>query len=198
MTSVGLTGGIGSGKTTVGQMLVELGCRLIDSDTITHELLEGDPEIYDRVVGEFGAEILDADRRIDRRRLGSVVFAEGSRLKALTTILHPAILVRQKAFLLECQSENPNAIAIVDAALMVETGRYKNYDRLIVVTCTMEQQRDRLRNRGLSDDQINTRIRSQMPMEEKTRFADFVIDNSGSVDETHRQVGEVFKKLRKF
>ena len=81
---------------------------------------------------------------------------------------------------------------------MVETGRYKNYDRLIVVTCTMGQQRDRLRNRGLSDDQINTRIRSQMPMEEKARFADSIIDNSGSVDETRRQVEEVFKKLRQF
>ena len=198
MTSVGLTGGIGSGKTTVGQMLVELGCRLIDSDTITHELLESDPEIYDRVVGEFGPEILDADRRIDRRKLGAVVFADGSQREALTTILHPAILVRQKAFLGECQSEDPNAIAIVDAVLMVETGSYKNYDRLIVVTCTMEQQRDRLRNRGLSDGQIDARIRSQMPMEAKARFADFVIDNSGSVDETRRQVKDVLRKLRKF
>ncbi len=194
MRRVGLTGGIASGKTTVGAMFVDLGCRLIDSDRITHELLAAGP-VRDAVVREFGADILDASARIDRRRLGAVVFGDPARRKALTDILHPVIFQRQQAFLEACARDDPDGIAIVDAALMVETGNAKRFDTLIVVTCAPEVQRGRLRERGLSEADIDRRVAAQMPMEEKARHADFVIDNSGSISETRRRVEAVHAAL---
>jgi dephospho-CoA kinase len=195
VTSVGLTGSIGSGKTTVGAMFVELGCRLIDSDTITHELLSDDGGVCDAVVREFGAAVLGADRRIDRKKLGTIVFDDPVRRRALTDILHPVIFVRQQAFLDKCAQEDPACIAIVDAALMVETGNARRFDTLVVVICTEQQQRARLRGRGLSDEDITVRIAAQMSMNDKVKHADYVIDSSGTVGETRRQVEEVQAKL---
>ncbi len=195
MRRVGLTGGIASGKSTVGAMFVESGCRLIDSDRITHELLAEGP-VRDTVVREFGDEILDASARIDRRKLGAIVFDDPARRKALTDILHPVIVERQQAFLEDCARADPDGIAIVDAALMVETGNAKRFDTLIVVTCAPDIQRRRLRARRLSDADIAGRLAAQMPMEEKARHADFVIDNSGSVSETRRRVEAVHAALQ--
>ena len=197
MTRVGLTGGIGSGKTTVGAMFVDLGCRLIDSDRITHELLDGDGGVADAVVREFGPGVLDSDRRIDRKKLGAIVFDDPARRKALTDILHPVIFVRQQAFLERCSQEIPDGVAIVDAALMIETGNAGRFDAVVVVTCTPDQQRERLRARGLSDAGIDARVAAQMPMDEKATHADYVIDNSGSIEETRRQVEDVVAALRK-
>ena len=196
MIRVGLTGGIGSGKTTVGAILVELGCRLIDSDRIAHELLSGDGGVRDAVVREFGRGILDDGQRIDRGKLGAIVFDDPARRKVLTDILHPEIFLRQQAFLEQCAREDADCIAIVDAALMVETKNAKRCDTLIVVTCTMEQQRERLRARGLSEEEISARIGAQMAMDEKARYADFVIDNSGTIQQAHRRVEEVYAALR--
>ena len=196
MTRVGLTGGIGSGKTTVGAMFVELGCRLIDSDTITHELLSDDGGVCDAIVRRFGLEVLDPDRKLDRKKLGAIVFSDPERRKILTDILHPVIFVRQQAFLERCAQDDPDLVAIVDAALMVETGNARRFDKLVVVTCTKEQQRERLLARGLSTDEISARVRAQMSMSEKAAQADYVIDNSGSLPETLSQVKEVYAKLR--
>lgn len=196
MIRVGLTGGIGSGKTAVGAMFVELGCRLIDSDRITHELLSNDGGVCDAVVRKFGSDVLDDEKRIDRKKLGAIVFDDPSRRTALTDILHPVIFVRQQAFLEKCAREGADCIAIVDAALMVETGNAKRFDKLIVVTCTVEQQRERLRARGLSEEDASARIGAQMPMDEKARYADFVIDNSGTIEEARRRVEEVHAALR--
>ncbi len=197
MIRVGLTGGIGSGKTTVGAMFVELGCRLIDSDRVAHGLLSRDGGVRDAVVREFGRGILDYGQRIDRGKLGAIVFDDPARRKVLTDILHPEIFVRQQAFLEECAREDADCIAIVDAALMVETKNAKRFDTLIVVTCTMEQQRERLRARGLSEEQISARIGAQMAMDEKARYADFVIDNSGTIQQARRRVEEVYAALRR-
>lgn len=196
MTRVGLTGGIGSGKSTVGAMFVELGCHLIDSDRITHELLADDAGVLDAVVREFGPGVLDETKRIDRKKLGAIVFSDPARRTALTDILHPVIFVRQQAFLERCAREDPGGIAIVDAALMVETGNYKRFDKLIVVTCLPEQQRERLVQRRFSDEEIDARIAAQMSMEEKAGYADFVIDNSGTSEATRVQVGNVYRVLR--
>ena len=195
MISVGLTGGIGSGKTTVGAMFVELGCRLIDSDEITHELLSDDGGVCEAVVREFGTDVLGDDRRIDRKKLGAIVFDDPERRRALTDILHPVIFVRQQAFLEKCAQEDSGCIAIVDAALMVETGNARRFDKLVVVRCTEEQQIERLRERGLSDEDITARVAAQMSMDEKAGYADYVIDNSGTVEETLRQVEEIYARL---
>ena len=196
MLTVGLTGGIGCGKTTVGEMFVALGCRLIDSDQITHELFEPGQQVHESVVREFGEAIVDDSGRIDRSRLAAIVFSGPSQREKLNSLVHPAIKDRQDAFLENVRREDPDAIAIVDAALMVETGSYSRYDRLVVVTCRPEQQRSRLKGRpGLTSESIEARIESQMPLVEKAGHADFVVDNSGLREETQRCVEEIHREL---
>ena len=197
MVQVGLTGGISTGKTTVGAMFVELGCRLIDSDRITHELFEPGGAVHQAVVAEFGPRIQSPDGRIDRSRLGEIVFNDPARRQKLNQLVHPAVIERQKEFLKSVEAEDAEGVAIVDAALMIEVGTYKNYDKVVVVVCSPEQQRSRLEERaGLSDKEIDKRIQSQMPLEEKVQYADFVIDNSGSLEETRLQVVSTYEKLR--
>ena len=197
MLRVGLTGGIATGKSTVGAMFVRFGCHLIDSDQITHSLFEPGHSVYKAVVSAFGGHILAPDGTIDRRILGGIVFNEPRARARLNSLVHPAVIQRQQEWLKEMESQDPEAIAIVDAALMIEVGTYKNYDKIIVVTCNPETQKERLRARtSLSEDQIEARIRSQMPMEEKVKYADFVIDSSGSMRATQERVEEVYRQLR--
>ncbi len=196
MLTVGLTGGIGCGKTTVGEMFVALGCRVIDSDQITHELLEPGQPVHEAVVREFGAEIVHDSGRIDRSKLAAIVFSQPSRREKLNSLVHPAVQERQDRFLENVRREDPDTVAIVDAALMVETGSYKRYDRLIVVTCRPGQQRSRLEGRpGSTPESIEARIQSQMPLAEKAGHADFVVDNSGSLEDTERRVEEIYREL---
>jgi dephospho-CoA kinase len=198
MLRVGLTGGIATGKSTVGQMFVELGCHLINSDRIAHELFEPGQAVHNAVVQEFGARILAPDGTINRRILGDIVFKEDPEArKKLNSLVHPAVIQRQQDWLKEVQEQDRSGIAIVDAALMIEVGTYKNYDKVIVVTCSPEVQKQRLMQRsGLTEDEIDLRIRSQMPTSEKVKYADFVIDNSGDRLNTRRQVEEINSKLR--
>jgi dephospho-CoA kinase len=197
MLRVGLTGGIATGKSTVGAMFVEFGCHLIDSDRITHELLEPGQDVHRAVVDEFGLQIVASDGTIDRRKLGEIVFKDSAARNKLNSIVHPAVIRRQQEWLKEVESTDPNSIAIVDAALMIEVGTYKNYEKIIVVSCPPEIQKERLRTRThLAEPEIDARIRSQMPIDEKVKYADFVIDTSGPLDRTHEQVGEVYQQLR--
>lgn len=198
MLRVGLTGGIATGKTTVGKMFVELGCRLLDADHITHELFAPGQPVHAAVVREFGDAILAADGTINRKALGDIVFSDENARARLNNLVHPAVIQRQKEWLERVEASDPKAIAIVDAALMIEVGTYKNYDKVIVVVCSLDDQRRRLRGRtNLSDEQIEARIRSQMPLEEKAKYADYVIDNSGDLESTRRQVREIQANLRR-
>ncbi|MBI2149813.1 MAG: dephospho-CoA kinase [Acidobacteria bacterium] len=197
MLRVGLTGGIATGKTTVGQMFVELGCHLIDSDRITHQLFEPGQAVHMGVVRAFGERVLAEDGSIDRKVLSEIVFNDPDARTKLNGIVHPAVTQRQSDWLKEIEAKDPGGIAIVDAALMLEVGTYRNYDKVIVVTCSTEVQKRRLRDRsGLPEEQMDARIRSQMPVDEKVKHADFVIDNSGDLDGARRQVEEVNSKLR--
>jgi dephospho-CoA kinase len=197
MLRVGLTGGIASGKTTVGRMFVELGCRLIDSDKITHQLFEPGQSVYDAVVNTFGDCILSPNGQIDRKILGGIVFKNADARKTLNSLVHPAVIQRQQDWLAEMEAADPAGIAIVDAALMIEVGTYKNYQKVVLVTCEPAIQKQRLMQRsGLTEEQIDERIRSQMPLKEKLKYADYVIDNSGDPGDTRRQVEEVNSKLR--
>jgi len=196
MLRVGLTGGIATGKSTVGQMFVELGCRLIDSDRITHQLFEPGETVHAAVVREFGARIVASDGTIDRRILGDIVFRDAQARARLNGIVHPAVIQRQQEWLKQVEAEDPHGIAIVDAALMIEAGTYKNYDKVIVVTCAPEIQRQRLRSRStLTEEEIESRIRAQMPIVEKVKYADYVVDNSGTLEDTREQVRKVYGGL---
>lgn len=197
MLRVGLTGGIATGKSTVGQMLVELGCHLIDADRITRNLFEPGQPVHAAVVQAFGNGILGPDGTINRQALGEIVFKDPQARARLNSLVHPAVIQRQKEWLENLEASDPHAIGIVDAALMIEVGTYKNYDKVIVVTCSPEEQKRRLRGRtNLSEEQIEARIRSQMPMAEKIKHADYVIVNSGDLARTRAHVERVFRQLR--
>jgi dephospho-CoA kinase len=197
MLKVGLTGGIGAGKSTVGGMFAALGCRVLDSDDITRLLFAPGEAVNRSVAQAFGPQVIAADGSIDRRALGEMVFNNPELRRRLNSLVHPAINARQAAFLEAVAAEDPHAIGIVEAALMVESGTYKNYNKLIVVTCTREVQRLRIKGRtNLTDEQIEARIAAQMPMEEKAKYADFIIDNSGDEASTRLQVETVYRQLR--
>jgi dephospho-CoA kinase len=194
---VGLTGGLASGKSFVGRALADLGCYLIEADKLGHEVMMPGGEAYDAIVREFGAGILDAEGRISRRKLSGIVWDAPERLEKLSSLVHPPVQEREERRMAEIAQADPRAIAVVEAAILVETGRYKSFDCLIVVTCAAEQQMERALERGsYSREEILARLSRQLPLEEKLRVAHYVIDTSGSKEATLEQVRTVYAKLR--
>jgi dephospho-CoA kinase len=194
MLRIGLTGNIAVGKSLASARFAELGAAAIDADSVSRELMAPGTTAYSRVIEAFGAEILSGDGMIDRRRLGSIVFASEKKRRRLESIMHPAIRDAIAAKIAE--KEKISNIVIVEAALMVETGGYKEYDRLIVVNCPPAVQLARLVARdGLTESEAKVRIAAQMPMDEKIRFADYIIDTSGSPETTLEQVDTIYRML---
>jgi len=197
MLQVGLTGGLASGKSFVGRALAELGCHLIDADELGHQVLLPGAEAYDAVVNEFGEEILDEDRYIVRRKLGALVWDHPERLAKLNSIVHPAVIAREEGLIAKIAQTDPAAIVVVESAILVETGSYRRFDRLIVVVCTVEQQVERAMKRGAySKEEVLARLSRQLPLEDKMRVADYVIDTSGTKEHTLGQVTSVYNSLR--
>jgi dephospho-CoA kinase len=194
---VGLTGSIGVGKSFVAAIFSELGCRVLDADQTAREVVTpGEPGII-AVAEAFGAEMLREDGTLDRAKLGSVVFADQSKRALLNSILHPFIIARQDEQLSEWEREAPDGIAIVDAALMIESGGYKRFDKLVVVHCRPEVQLERLMKRdGLTAEAARQRIAAQMSQEEKKQYADYLIDTSDGFDATRTQTENVLEQLR--
>jgi len=196
MLRVGLTGNIGTGKSTVSGIFAELGVPVVDADEVVHELLSAGTAVTQAVCGAFGAGMLLPDGSVDRRRLGELVFGAPEKLRLLNSLVHPAVRAAVSSRLDAWAESRVHRMAVVEAALLVETGYYRQFDRLIVVVCTPEQQAARIARRdGLSCDQIRARMASQLPSEEKARVADFVVDNSGSLEETRRQVAGILTAL---
>jgi dephospho-CoA kinase len=194
---LGLTGGLATGKTFVGHALADLGCYLIEADKLGHEVMLPGAEAYDGILREFGPAVLDADGRINRRKLSAIVWHDPERLEKLNSLVHPPVRQREESRMAEIAQADPNAIAVVEAAILVETGRYKSFDRLIVVTCDAEQQMERALERGsYNRDEILARLSRQLPLKEKLRVADYVIDTSGTKEETLEQVRKVYGSLR--
>jgi dephospho-CoA kinase len=196
MLRVGLTGSIGVGKSFVASVFVELGCRLLDADQTAREVvMPGTPGLH-ALTESFGAEILNTDGTLDRKRLGALVFADPGQRERLNHILHPFIIARQDEIMNGWEAEGPNGIGIVDAALMIESGGYKRFDKLIVVHCRPEVQLERLMLRDkLSRDEALRRINSQMPQHEKQKFADYLIDTSDGFEPTRAQTIRVHQNL---
>jgi dephospho-CoA kinase len=198
MLRVGLTGSIGVGKSFVGSVFVQLGCRLLDADDTAREVVLPGTEGLKNIVNEFGPEVLQLDGALDRKVLGSIVFANLEKRQRLNAILHPRIIERQDEILNAWELDDPHGIAIVDAALMIESGGYKRFDKLIVVHCRPEVQLERLMLRdGLSPDEAQKRIDSQMPQSEKQKFADYLIDTSDGFELTRQRTREVYDQLLK-
>ena len=197
MLKVGLTGSIAVGKSFVLGVLKELGCHVLDADEVAREVVRPGTAGLQAVVEAFGKEVLGSDCTLDRSMLGAIVFADADKRKQLNSILHPFIITAQDEELRQLEREDPQGIAVVDAALMIESGAYKRFDKLIVVHCDPEIQLQRLMKRDkLSREDAERRINSQMPQEEKKRYADFLIDTSGSFESTRQQVEDVFRQLK--
>ena len=197
MLRVGLTGGLASGKSFVAHGLRDLGCYLIEADELGHQVLLPGAEAYDAAVHEFGDGILDDDGYIERRKLAAIAFADPERLKKLNSFVHPAVHARQERIIAEISARDPQSIVVVEAAILVETGSYRSFDRLIVVVCSPEMQIERAMKRdSATREQVVARLERQLPLQEKLRYADYVIDTSGTKEETLKQTREVYNSLR--
>ena len=207
MLKVGLTGSIASGKSVVGEMLVALGARLVQADRIAHELMLPGQPVYNEVVRHFGGGILNPDLSVNRAKLAEAAFGStasstaSSQIQELNRIVHPAVIRSQDEWMEEMGRHDPHAVAVVEAALIIEAGAAKRFDRLIVVTCSDEQRVARFAARQRLDleearKEVARRLVAQIPEAEKIEIADYVIDNSGSLDQTRAQVQQVWAKLR--
>ncbi len=193
---VGLTGGIATGKSTVSAMFAHLGAKVVDADLLAREVVMPRQPAHAQIVKEFGPDVLRQDGALDRKRLGALVFADAQKRKRLEEITHPAIRVRQQRILSVCEEEAFEGIVIWDAALLIESGGAKGMDRVVVVIADPAAELRRLVERdGFSEEEARGRMASQMPLAEKVKAADYVVDNSGSRAETERRVREVYRAL---
>jgi dephospho-CoA kinase len=193
---VGLTGGIATGKSTVSELLRQLGCEIIDADRLARDVVEPEQPAWKQIVADFGRGVVNADGTLDRKKLGAIVFADPDRRKRLEAITHPAIRARFQARLDELAAQGFAGIVVFDAPVMIESGGYRNMDRLVVVVTDEATQASRLRTRdGTDDTEGRRKIASQMPLAEKAKLADYVIDNSGDRETTAAEVRRVFAAL---
>jgi len=194
---VGLTGGLASGKSFVGDALAGFGCTVVQADELGHQVLARGGEAHDAVIREFGEEILDGGE-IDRRRLAKLVFDEPEKLARLNALVHPPVLRREEELGAQFAAREPDGIFVVEAAILIETGSYRRFDRLILVVCSEEQQVERaMRRQGAVESVVRARLSRQMPAEEKRKFAHFVVDTSGTKDNTLKQTESVYRALRR-
>jgi dephospho-CoA kinase len=197
MLRAGLTGSIAVGKSYVSSVLAGFGCHVLDADQTAREVVVPGSAGLRAIAAAFGREVLQPDGTLDRAKLGAIVFSDETKRARLNSILHPLIIAAQDDWLRGREAQDPRGVGIVDAALMIETGSYKRFDKLIVVWCRPELQLERLVTRdGLTAAEAARRIASQMPQEEKKRFANYLIDTSGDFAETREQAAAVYEHLK--
>ena len=194
MLTIGLTGGIGSGKSTVSRMLAELGAPIIDADKVAQSTYAPGAGAYHEVIAAFGQNIVAADGTIDRTRLGPIVFADPAQLKRLTDIVWPRTLERMRELIAEMRSRGEKLPIVIEAAILIEANWMPIFDEIWLVTASREQVISRVeRDRGLKPEQTEARIRAQLPDEERQRYARLIIRNEGSVEELHAEVKRVWE-----
>jgi len=197
MLKVGLTGSIAVGKSYVLEIFRELGAFVLDADLTAREVVAPETKGWQLIIEQFGSNILLPNNEIDRARLGAVVFADEAKRQLLNSIVHPLVIEEQNNWLVEREAKNPHGIAVIDAALMIESGGYRRFDKLIVIWCDDQIQLQRLMTRNdLSKEEALKRIRAQMPQKEKKLYADFTIDTGKGFEDTRRQTIEVFEQLK--
>lgn len=196
MIRVGLTGGYATGKSFAGSELERLGCRLIYADKLGHQVLEPGGDAYLPAVKEFGREILDEAGRIDRKKLGNLVFGAPHLLNKLTALVHPAVFRLEDQIMRSQAAANPQSIAVVEAAILIETGRFQNFDRIVLTTCDEDVQIARgMQRDGLSEVQVRARLKEQMPFSEKSKHAHYIVDTGREPQETIHQIQAIHREL---
>ncbi|MGH9517058.1 MAG: dephospho-CoA kinase [Terriglobales bacterium] len=201
MLKIGLTGGIATGKSSVGRMFADLGVHTIDADEIAHDLMRPGEKVYDEVVRRFGPEILNSDKTVDRARLAELAFDQKRpRIYELNSLIHPGVIERYQQWMEDIRRREPDAIAMLEAALLLEAGLRRSFDKVIVVSCKPQQRIERWEKRLKVDAEtarreVTRRMMAQAPDEAKIQAADFVVDNSGSVEDTRKQVKKIHEAL---
>ena len=197
MISVGLTGGIGCGKSTVAGMFASLGAVTINADDIGRTLMQPGNVVYDRIVSGFGSEMVDASGQLDRAKLADIVFHNLEKLKHLNAIVHAPVLREIDRQVQLARRKDPNAVILVESAVLYEAGQNRRFDKMVVVWCNPEQQVERyVAKSRISVEDVRRRMDAQMPGEEKKRLADFVIDTSGPMEDSEKQSREIFTQLQ--
>jgi dephospho-CoA kinase len=193
---VGLTGGMGSGKSLAAKFFAEQGAHIIDADQLSRELVRPGHPALKEIVDAFGEDILEPSGNLDREALAKIIFDDTENKSSLEAILHPKVIVREQEKYLSISASYPSAIVIVDTALLIESGNYKNVDKVIVVQSREEQQVQRILSRGFqSYDQAIARIKNQMSFEEKSKYADYILDNQSQEEDLRQKVQEIYAKL---
>ena len=193
MRNIGMTGGIGCGKSKVAEIFESLGFYTIDSDITSRKVMEINEPAYNQIVSYFGEDILDKDKNIIRKKLGNIVFNNKEKLKVLENIVHPAIYEYERKKRAEIYGRDSKAVIITHAALMIESGSYKNYDAVIIVTCHKDVQINRVMQRdNISMLDAEKIISCQMNQSERLKYADFIIDNSSNIDDLKKEVKRVY------
>jgi dephospho-CoA kinase len=196
MLIVALTGGIASGKSVVASFLRDRGCALHSADAAAHEAMAPGTPAWETLVAHFGTRILNADRTIDRRKLGALVFADESERLFLNSVVHPLVLRNKQEEVDRLEREGRHRIFVSEAALTFESGFAGFHDKIVVVFCRAAIQEERLMSReGIGREEARRKIRAQMPVDDKKKLADYLIDTSGSLLETERQTETVFRRL---
>ncbi len=198
MLRVGLTGGLATGKSHVGAFLERMGCHLLKADELGHRAIQQGGGAFNEVVRAFGREILDKSGVIDRRRLGAVVFKDPEKLALLNSLVHPVVIRAEESWYAGVSQRDPGGIGVVEAAILIETGSYARFDKIILTVCEREQQIARAMKRDrLSRKEVEIRLSRQLPLEEKRKFADFVVDTSGDKTATLIAARRVYEELRR-
>ena len=194
---VGLTGGMGSGKSLAASYFRELGAQMIDADRISRELVAPEKPAWKEIIEEFGSSVLNSDQTLNRKQVAAIVFNDESKRKKLEDIIHPRVIVEERRLYERYRQENSRVLAVIDAALLIESGNYKNVDAVIVVQCGREEQIRRVMERdGTARSEVEKRLDSQMTLEEKVSFGDYILRNGGTLESLKSQVGELYRNLR--
>jgi dephospho-CoA kinase len=194
---VGLTGGMGSGKTTVGKLFEALGSYILDADKICRSLVEPGKPAWQEIIGLLGNGILRDDQTLDRRKIADIIFNDPEKKKALETILHPRVMKEEQAIYKDILKSDPGALVIIDAALLIESENCRKVDRVIVIACDVETQLHRIMdNNTFSREDAQRRLQQQMPLEEKIKFADYVLHNNSGLSELKEKVEALFHQLK--
>jgi dephospho-CoA kinase len=189
---VGLTGGIGSGKTLAASLFKNLGAHVIDADAVCRDLVRPGQPALQEIANTFGQDIVDSAGQLDRKKLAAIVFQDAKSKQTLENILHPLVFAEEKRVYQAIRQQNPQALVVIDAALLIESGNYKNVDKVVLVACGEETQVQRVLKRGgFSREEVLNRIKSQMPLVEKRKYADHIIEN----DSTEEHLRESIEKL---
>lgn len=192
MRNIGMTGGIGSGKNQVADIFNQLGFYTIDSDISSRKVMEKGEAAYEKIVSFFGSDILDENDNILRKKLGDIVFSDKAKLKTLENIVHPAIYEYERKERSKIYGRDDKAVVITHAALIIESGSIDKYDALIVISCPDELQVERVMQRdNFSEEKARNIVAHQMPNEERLKYADFIIDNSSTLDDLYNEVKRV-------